>query len=109
MIIGNNNQGNKNNFNKQPSNISIPNSFENRWNTIQEYNNNRPKRNNVFVKDIQHQKYTSANDTNGIYDKSLAMLHERLEKGTISLDEFNKKCAQLGKQKQNSLKNDKLF
>lgn len=110
MIIGNNNQNNQNTFNKQQSsNVSIPNNFENRWNKIQEYNNNRPKRNNVFVKDIQSQKYSSANDTNGIHDKSLAMLHERLEKGTISLEEFNKKCAQLGQQRQNSLKNNKLF
>ena len=32
-------------------------------------------------------------------DKTLALLHERLEKGSITLDEFNKKCAQLGKKR----------
>ena len=30
-------------------------------------------------------------------DKSLAILHERLQQGSISLDEFNRKSEELGK------------
>ena len=109
MIIGNN-HNNGNNFNQQkPSNLSIPNTFENRWNEIKEYNNNRPQQKNIFVKDIQEQKYASTRDTQGIQDRSLAMLQDRLEKGTISLEEFNRKCAQLGEKRQNLQKNNKLF
>lgn len=116
MIIGNNNPGN--NFNNQnnyggnrpqQSTSSMPNSFENRWNTVQEYNRNRQPRSNGFVKNIQDQKYASSTDTRGMQDRTLAMLHDRLEKGTISLEEFNQKCAQLGQQRQNLSKNNKLF
>lgn len=118
MIIGNNNPNNRNCFNNQNSfrnnnqqNTipSIQNSFENRWNTVQEYNKNRQITGNGFVKNIQDQKYSSTTDTSGMQDKALAMLHERLKQGTISLDEFNQKCTQLGEQRQNMSKNNKLF
>ena len=33
-------------------------------------------------------------------DKTLAVLHERLKQGTISLEEFNKRCNELGKKRQ---------
>lgn len=112
MIIGNNNE----NFNNQNSfrgtnNSSTPlsnNNFQNRWNTVQE-NRNQNTKNNGFVKNIQDQKYASSTDTHGMQDRTLAMLHERLEKGTISLEEFNRKCAQLGQARQNMSKNNKLF
>ena len=113
MIIGNNNGNNFNNKNScrglnntstSPSN----NNFQNRWNTIQENQNQHP-RSNGFIKNIQDQKYASSTDTHGMQDRTLAMLHERLKKGTISLEEFNKKCAQLGQQRQNMAKNNKLF
>ena len=117
MIIGNNNPGN--NFNNQNSfrgnnqnNSQMPNvgnTFENRWNTIQEQNRVRQPHSNGFVKNIQDQKYASSTDTSGMQDRTLAMLHDRLEKGTISLEEFNRKCAQLGHQRQNMSKNNKLF
>ena len=117
MIFGNNpinrnNLNNQRNNNIQQNNSSIPsmpNNFENRWNKVQEYNRSRPENKNIFVKDIKEQKYASAADTQGIQDKSLAMLNERLQQGTISLDEFNKKCAELGRQRQNNQKNNKLF
>jgi uncharacterized membrane protein len=32
-------------------------------------------------------------------DKTLALLHERLEQGSISLDEFNRRCEELGKKR----------
>lgn len=117
MIIGNNNSGNS--FNNQNSfrgntsqnnqNSSMGNTFQNRWNTVQEQNRIRQPRSNGFVKNIQDQKYASTTDTHGMQDRTLAMLHDRLEKGTISLEEFNRKCAQLGQQRQNMSKNNKLF
>ena len=116
MIIGNNNPNNvfsnhlnnprnKNqNLNNQPTN-----SFENKWNKIQEYNENRTKRKNVFVKDIKEQHYTNSSNANQMHDKTLAMLHERLQNGTITLEEFNKRCSILGQQRQKCSKNNKLF
>lgn len=116
MIIGNNNPGNLNNQNSfrgnNQSNTQLPNTentFENRWNTIQEQNRIRQPHSNGFVKNIQDQKYASSTDTHGMQDRTLAMLHDRLEKGTISLEEFNRKCTQLGNQRQNMSKNNKLF
>lgn len=110
MIIGNNNGNNQNSF-RGTNNTSTPlsnNNFQNRWNTVQENRQQQP-RSNGFVKNIQDQKYASSTDTHGMHDRTLAMLHERLEKGTISLEEFNRKCAQLGKERQNLSKNNKLF
>lgn len=114
MIIGNNgsNFGNQNNFRNTNNNNqipSMPNSFENRFNKVQEYNRERQPMGNGFVKNIQDQKYSSAADTHGMQDRTLAMLHDRLEKGTISLEEFNRQCELLGKQKQNMTKNNKFF
>ena len=115
MIIENNIPNNRNNFNNQ-NNLknnnretltSMQNTFENRWNTVQEYNKNRQVVSNGFVKNIQDQKYSNISDSSNMHDKALAMLHERLKQGTISLEEFNKKCTQLGKQ--NMTKNNKLF
>lgn len=118
MIIGNNNSGNRSNFtnqnryrenNHQATPTSMPNSFENRWNKVQEYNKNRQPHSNGFVKNIQEQKYASSTDTRGMQDRTLAMLHDRLEKGTISLEEFNQKCKELGQQRQNITKKNNLF
>ena len=113
MIIGNNNSnnfGNHNNFRPQQNNqmSNNGNAFQNRWNTVQE-NRVRQTRSNGFVKNIQDQKYASSTDTRGMQDRTLAMLHDRLEKGTISLEEFNRKCAQLGHQRENMSKRNKLF
>ena len=112
MIIGNNNGdfNNQNNF-RETNNTSTSlsnNNFQKRWNTVQE-NKNQKLKSNGFVKNIQDQKYASSTDTHGMQDRTLAMLHERLEKGTISLEEFNRKCAQLGQARQNMSKNNKLF
>jgi len=116
MIIGNSsgNFGNQNNFrnnnNTNNNNMpSMPNNFENRFNKVQEYNRERTQMSNGFVKNIQEQKYSSVTDTHGMQDRTLAMLHDRLEKGTISLDEFNRQCELLGKQRQNMTKNNKFF
>lgn len=115
MIINNHNQNrNYTNQTKPTSNQNSitnnqMNSFENKWNKIQEYNQNRPVRKNVFVKDIKDQHYADSGNANQMHDRTLALLHERLQQGTITLEEFNKRCAALGQQRQNSNKNNKLF
>lgn len=102
MIIDNRKPG-------QQSNSFQNNNFENKWNQINENNNTTANGRNMFVKNIKDQKYANASNTSGMQDKTLAMLEERLKNNLISLDEFNKKCAQLAANRQNSQKNNKLF
>lgn len=85
------------------------NNFNNNLNKNQVFNNkiihNQQKKttiptNNVFVTDMAHQKYTNPNNNNDMSDKALSILHERLKNGTISLEEFNRKCNNIGKKRQ---------
>lgn len=108
MIIGDNNpsrdfSNQHRPMNKQNPNMNqnpLGNNFENRWNQIKEYNNQRPQQQrNVFVKDIKEQHYADSSNTKEMHDRTLALLHDRLQQGTISLEEFNKQCAQLSKMK----------
>ena len=41
--------------------------------------------------------HTDVMNKNDMHNKSFAMLQERLNNGTISIDEFNRKCIELGK------------
>ena len=45
---------------------------------------------------MQHTDVTSKKEMN---DKAFAMLEDRLQKGLISMEDFNKLCEQLGKRK----------
>ena len=45
---------------------------------------------------MQHTDVTSRNEMN---EKAFSMLQDRLNKGLISLEEFNKKCNELGKRR----------
>ena len=54
-------------------------------------------------------KYTNPTDEIMMHDKSIAMLHERLNNNTITLEEFNKKCEKIGKKKAEALKNRNKF
>ena len=70
--------------------------FNNRSNTIKQNNNNKTSINqNHQIEIMQHSNVMSKNE---MADKSFSMLQERLRNGTISIEEFNKKCIQLGKQ-----------
>ena len=72
--------------------------FNNRLNTIKQNNNNNKKTSinqNHQIEIMQHSNVMSKNE---MADKSFSMLQERLRNGTISIEEFNKKCIQLGKQ-----------
>ena len=54
---------------------------------------------NVFTNDIKTQQHINPINKNDMADKTLALLHERLEQGSISLDEFNRRCEELGKKR----------
>ena len=95
MIIGNNNS---NNFNK---NIE----FQKKLNLDNGTEKKKEKKGfkNIFTKGLSSLGFNNTKNTDEMYDKSLAMLNERLEKGTISLEEFNKKCSAIAK-KRNKIK-----
>ena len=73
--------------------------FNNRLNTIKQNNNNNNNKTSINqnhqIEIMQHSNVMSKNE---MADKSFSMLQERLRNGTISIEEFNKKCIQLGKQ-----------
>ena len=92
MLIGGNNSFNGNNFN------NLSNNNFNKNNSYGQ-NQNNGKRDFGFKEDINTYKHTNPTDEIAMYDKSIAILHERLDKKLISLDEFNKQCERIGKQK----------
>ena len=87
MIIGNNNSFNNDNVN-----------FNNKFRAIKENSMNN-KQNNVSFLDDTH-KYTNINSKNDVADKSFQILKDRLDKGLISFDEFNKRCQSINKTRQ---------
>ena len=101
MIIGDNSSNNfqtRNQF-SNPNQPKLGDNFENRWNQINEYNKQRSEQRNVFVKDIKEQHYANSADTSQMHDRTLALLHDRLQQGTISMEEFNRQCSRLSKLK----------
>lgn len=97
MIIGNNFNRNPNknfensNFNNQNRN-NRPNQNSNQ---SQGLNQNNNFSNNLLTKDISSFKYANIENKTEVYDKSLAILHDRLKNKSITLDEFNRKCREL--------------
>ena len=97
MIIGNNFNRNPNqnfensNFNNQNRN-NRPNQNSNQ---SQGLNQNNNYSNNLLTKDISSFKYANIENKTEVYDKSLAILHNRLKNKSITLDEFNRKCREL--------------
>lgn len=97
MIIGNNFNRNLNqnfensNFNNQNRN-NRPNQNSNQ---SQGLNQNNNFSNNLLTKDISSFKYANIENKTEVYDKSLAILHNRLKNKSITLDEFNRKCREL--------------
>ena len=106
MIIGNNNPINKgfinNNVNtSQPSeNNNFTQNFDQRFNMVKEQAKKNAGVINTFASDNNTMQHSNVMSKNEMADKSFSMLQERLNNGTITLDEFNKKCMQLGKLRQ---------
>ena len=92
MIIGNNNIGKKNfisnnNLSQNKTNNNQQNTFNQKKNILNPMNENTSSfmHSNIMNKDEMK-------------NKAFAMLQERLSNGTISIEEFNRKCHELGKQ-----------
>lgn len=101
MLLGNNfNNNNSNNFAQPKGNHFENTGFVNKNHEFQQNINNNAKRKNIFTSDIKTQQHINPLNKNDMSDKTLALLHERLEKGNITLDEFNKQCETLRKNRQ---------
>jgi len=79
MIIG------KNDFNKD--------NFQNKMNAIK----NNASNMNSNIDHTNTSQYKDITNQDEMIDRSLEMLEERLKKGLISHEEFQKQCARLGK------------
>lgn len=93
MIIGNNRSDNKfkdNNF--------LNDNFDTKFNQYKD-NSKITKKKNIFVKDIKEQAHTNVNSEDDMYNKSLAMLNERLKNGLITLEEFNRQVKELARKR----------
>ena len=100
MIMGNNRSNNQtNNFTKPLGNHFKNNQFQNKNQQFQQQLNTNQQK-NIFTQEITTQQHVNPTNKNDMYDKTLALLHERLNQGTITLDEFNRKCRELGKKRQ---------
>ena len=86
MIIGNDN-----NFKKT--------TFDQKLNQIKENNDLYTNSNvNPFVEDVNSMTYNNASDTENMNNKRLAMLHERLEQGLITVEQFSQECKKINNQ-----------
>ena len=92
MIIGNNNIGKKNfisnnNLSQNKTNNNQHNTFNQKKSILNPMNENSSSfmHSNIMNKDEMK-------------NKAFAMLQERLSNGTITIEEFNRKCHELGKQ-----------
>ena len=86
MIIGNN----FNNPNQQS------NRFHSNFKRTQQTSNNKT---NAFVKNLSTFSHTDAANKDAMYDKTLALLNERLQNKQITMEEFKKQCEALGKRR----------
>lgn len=102
MLMGNNfNNNNNASFVKPLGNRFENNQFVNKNKEFQERMSNIQSQKNIFTQDIKTQQHINPTNKNDMYDKTLALLHERLQQGSITLEEFNKKCRDLAKKRQN--------
>jgi len=92
MIISANNGNNQNNMN----NNNFTSNFNERFSAVQE-NNRKTFGTTNMAETTRNMKYTDVNSSNDMQDKAFAMLQDRLRNGTITIEEFNKKCSALGK------------
>ena len=98
MIIGNNN--NNNNFNNKFNDRQVQENtnFNRKMDQIKK-NEESQEYHNPFVQNINSMQHSDPTSRDNMRDKSIAMLHDRLENGTISLDDFNKKVSNINNNK----------
>ena len=92
MIIGNNQNNNR-----------LTSNFKERHNLVMEEGKKNQNQVNMYHEDKAY-KITSSDPTNKIAmsDKAFSMLQERYRNGLITVEEFNKKCEQLNKFRENN-------
>ena len=56
---------------------------------------------NPFVEDVNSTSYADPTNTKAMNEKRLAMLHDRLEQGQISFNEFNEKARKINNNNDN--------
>lgn len=56
---------------------------------------------NPFVEDVNSTSYADPTNTKAMNEKRLSMLHERLEQGQISFNEFNEKARKINNNNDN--------
>ena len=98
MIIGNNSNGNNFNNKFNDRQVQENTNFNRKMDQIKG-NEEKTTYNNPFVEDINSMQHSDPTSRETMRDKSLAMLQERLENGTISVDEFNRKVSQINNHK----------
>ncbi len=96
MIIGSNNQ---NNFNNP---LSEDNQFKTRMDNIKQANELNTY-NDGLIDDVNSTRFNNPLDRDQMSDKTLAMLHDRLSKGLISMEDFNKQCNELAKKRNKNM------
>jgi len=96
MIIGSNNQ---NNFNNP---LNEDNQFKTRMDNIK-LANELNTYNDGLIDDVNSTRFNNPLDRDQMSDKTLAMLHDRLSKGLISMEEFNKQCNELAKKRNKNM------
>lgn len=83
MILGNNN------FSKE--------NFQNKMNAIKNNASNMNSNKSINTNSISTNQYKDVTNQDEMISRSLEMLQERLNKGLISYEEFQKQCTKLGK------------
>ena len=85
MIIGNNRGNQTNGFTKPLGNHFENNQFQNKNQQFQQQLNTNQQK-NIFTQEITTKQHVNPTSKNDMYDKTLALLHERLNQGAITLD-----------------------
>lgn len=87
----------KNNNNSYENSLKQRNAFHKKLDLLQKDNKKINLNSNPYVEDIKSINHSNPISNKDMRTKSLAMLQERLDKGLITLEEFNKKCNALSK------------
>lgn len=93
MIIGNN-------FNKNPNNntAKLPtSSFEQKFKAIQDANQYSKDKRRIFDTEYTGNRHANVMDRKEMKDRSFDILKDRLDKGLITTEEFNRKINQINK------------
>jgi hypothetical protein len=75
------------------------NSFNNKKFEKTNFSDLQEEKRNVFTNNLASYRYANPLDSEKMYEKSLAMLQDRLDKGLISMEEFNNQVKKIARNK----------